>query len=502
MKPLLFFIALCVASAVHAQSIADRMAQKLDSFSTAYPQEKVYLHTDRSQFAAGETIWFAAYVLAENKPTYLSKVVYVELADAKGNVVEKRMLPVTKGKAHGEIYIKSDLATGTYAVNAYTLWMLNFPQFVYSRPVQVFNTNTSVTKPVINVNDFGFRFFPEGGEMVAGITNRMAFKAVLYNGAPTDVSGEIFDNGQNKVASFSSSHDGMGRFMFEPKAGMTYTASIKTKNGLQKTVPLPAAAEEGLAMQITNESPNRLFVQLQTNPKTSSGLNELNVVGQINGEAVFTSQVTLQDGLITFPVSKKDLPPGILHITVFSGKGMPLAERLAFISNYELNQGTLSAVLENHSPRKKNSLSVDLSAFPGVSPSVSVVNSKSDSALAESSILASILLSSELPGIIHDPSFYLKDKQPSTLQALDLLLMTQGWRRFQWTDLLTNRMPKLVHPVESGITVSGKLTKVDGVSQIANGKVDLITKTEDSLTILTTVNLTKEQAFFIPDLNF
>jgi hypothetical protein len=501
MKPLILSFSLLICSVISAQTIGELALQKLDSFTTAYPQEKVYVHTDRSQFAAGETIWFAAYVMAENKPSYLSKVVYVELADAKGNVVEKRMLPLTKGKARGEIYIKPEQAGGTYAINAYTLWMLNFPQFLFSRPVQIFNTSSIERTPTIT-NDFAFQFFPEGGQLVAGVSNRIAFKALLSNGMPVEVSGDIYDDQKNKIQSFTSVHDGMGRFAFEPKAGVSYSAVVKTKNGLEKTVALPAASGQGVAIQVSNENMNRMFVHLQVNPADAARVAEVHVVGQINGDAVFTSRLPLQDGEVTFPVSKKDLPAGIMHITVFSSQGAPIAERLAFVSNYELKQEGLSATKEDHQPRRKNEFLLDLAGYRNLSPSVAVVNAAMDSSMAESGMLASVLLSSELPGVIYNSSFYFKDKSPATLEALDLLLMTQGWRRFQWTDLLADKFPVLKFPVESGITVSGSLTKVDGLSQIANGRVDFITKTEDSLTILTTVNLTKENAFFIPDLNF
>ncbi len=128
----LLAICLILAASSHAQTTSWAAPDSaLADFRENYPQEKVYLHTDRDMYGAGETIWGKLWCLLDQAPSYLSRIAYVELTDRNGKVLQKKMYRLDSlSSAAVDIDIPSGLSTGTYSISAYTLWMLNFPAFI------------------------------------------------------------------------------------------------------------------------------------------------------------------------------------------------------------------------------------------------------------------------------------------------------------------------------------------------------------------------------------
>jgi hypothetical protein len=437
----------------------------------------------------------------DNKPSFLSKTLYVELVNNKGEVVQKRMLPVANSISSGDILLNKETPSGNYRLNAYTLWMLNFPDFIFSKELLVLNTDQSTNMFSKDVIDFSVQFFPEGGDLVAGLNNKVAFKAVQKNGLPAKITGRVIDAANKEIASLSSVHDGMGYVEFQPVAGTKYLAEVTSASGLKKTVTLPASKEEGVVMHVINDNPSRLFVQLERSAKNAAAYNLLWIVAQINNEVVYSAQINFDADQNTIAIPKKDLPSGIMQITVFKND-LPIAERLAFISNHELPKQDLLNSNLNTAKRERNSIQLDVSAYKTLAASVSVTNSSGDALQLDNNIFSNTYLNSDLKGYIHQPGYYFKNKEQGTLKALDLVMLTHGWRRFKWQDLIAAKFPSLQYPVESGITITGKLTKTDGTTSMKNSRVDFITKGDDSTTIASTVKLNENSEFFISDLNF
>ncbi|MGB8192587.1 MAG: hypothetical protein WCF67_11745, partial [Chitinophagaceae bacterium] len=261
MRTILLFVFGCLSSAAFSQLTPDQAAKALDSFAFMHPQEKVYVHTDRDMFLSGETIWLKTYITLNGALTTLSKIAYVELANSKGEVVVKRMLKADNGTAAGEIAIPLTLPSGNYSLNAYTLWMLNFPQFIFKKSIAVHNAGTEMPKRSGGQSSFSVQFLPEGGNLVTGLEGRVAFKAIDGGGMPLNIQGNVQDSKKNTVATISTVHDGMGAFVFTPQPNETYTASVTTPGGRSKSFTLPAAMSEGIVMMVNNDNPNRVFVQ-------------------------------------------------------------------------------------------------------------------------------------------------------------------------------------------------------------------------------------------------
>lgn len=239
----LFFFLSCLYN-TKAQKIEDKIVSALDSFSLIRPQEKAYLQTDRNVYMSGEAIYFKAYVLLDEKPTILSKIVYVELVNTDGKIVDKKMLKLLNGTASASFDVKQINNSADYFLRCYTLWMMNFPDFIFEKKIHVVTTSLKSFSTGVLLSNITCDFFPEGGDMVNGIKNKVAFKASLFGYENNKFSGVLVDNDNNKIDSFKSIHNGMGYFEFVPSQGKSYKIQM-TSFAVVQTFALPAAKNEG-----------------------------------------------------------------------------------------------------------------------------------------------------------------------------------------------------------------------------------------------------------------
>lgn len=504
--PLALFI--FVIPVLHAQTpalgeLTQKTEQGLSKFHENYPQEKVFLQTDRNYYAVGETIWMKAWATLDGKPTYLSRILYVDLVNSDGLVVDKKMYQLdSAGSVACDIQLKPDLVTGNYTLRAYTLWMLNFRDYIFSSDIYILGidrkvANASKTTPQVNI-----QFFPEGGDLVNDLESVVAFKAYDQYGEPLTVTGNLTDASGATITSFSSDHDGMGVFRLTPAAAKSYTANITTANGRTTKVKLPAAKTEGIVMRINNNAAARLTVILQRKAAQESQYNRLLIVAQMHNTTVFQGEVNFAEGASAASIPKKNLPPGIIQVTVFDSLGNPLAERLAFVKNTNALAPELVKETVSLTRKAKNTLSLDLKDIRRPNVSVCITDISTDNLSSPVHIIASSLLTSDLRGIINNPNYYFANNDTTTNRRLDVLMMTHGWRRFVWKDMLANNWPELKYPVESSIAIKGKATRPGTSNIIKEGHVSLILKAQDSTTLLSNAKLTDKGEFIVDNLQF
>ena len=244
---------------------ARRITERFFRYQMAVPQEKVFLHLDRSYYSAGETVWYKAYLLnaSTHEADSVSGVLYVELIDATARKVRQRgQLRAENGYAAGNFALPDSLPAGHYQLRAYTNWMRNFPEeFNFTHDFRVFDARPpEVTFPVSGPVDL--QFFPEGGNLVAGFDCRVGFKAIGPDGRAVAVVGTILVNDRDTLTPFRSEHLGMGRFSIPVKAGQTYTAVLFNPDGTERRFPLPAAQPtgSGLAVDASGKDALRAFV--------------------------------------------------------------------------------------------------------------------------------------------------------------------------------------------------------------------------------------------------
>jgi len=350
----------------------------------------------------------------------------------------------------------------------------------------ILDEKTAVTKifPVkATSNEADIQFFPEGGELVTGIRSRVGFKAVGADGLGMKVSGYITDKANIKTAEFASEHAGMGFFRMHPLPNETYTAHIKFEDGSERIFPLPRVLPRGYVLNVNNTDKENLTVTITTSESLQPDA-KFTLIAQTNGYVHFVAKNKLEAQSFTAKIPKNRFPTGILQLTVFSPSNQPVAERLVFINHSDFLKINLSTAKTDFEKREKVKLTIEVNdpkAKPAIgSFSVAVVDESivPFSEAKETTIISNLLLSSDLKGFIEDPNYYFTEINQDKVRQLDILLLTQGWRRYEWKNMLSNSYPNLVYTPETSMEVSGRVKALNG-KPIIGGKVTLFSSSGD-----------------------
>ncbi|MBL7749701.1 MAG: hypothetical protein JNM19_19845, partial [Chitinophagaceae bacterium] len=327
---LLPVILVCFSTAI----IAQKPAELLTKWSDVSPVEKTYLHFDRDNYVSGETAWFKAYLYSDHQPDTISTTLYVELLKDSVALISRAVLPVLIGIANGQIELPDSLASGNYLIRAYTSSMLNHdPAFLYQRRIFVFGKNNmQVAGEKKTSNKIKVEFFPEGGNLVNGFTNTVAFKATDSKGLPVAATGTIRNAKNEEVAVLNSYHDGMGMFELQPVANGGYYALLNGDASSEKYF-LPAAVDKGIVLTVLPH-PQGSFFELQQKTGDPS-FEAAYMIGQMQHRVVFQQNFSPGKATAQGVINTQNLHSGILQITIFNKDNMPLAERLCFVNNRE-----------------------------------------------------------------------------------------------------------------------------------------------------------------------
>ena len=451
-----------------------KVQQQLDKFTTLRPQEKVYLHTDKPHYTAGETIWFKAYLVEGqlHLPDASSNIVYVDLVDPNQNIIATRNIKIENGGGAGDFTLDADLPLGSYTLRGYTNYMRNFDDaYFFKRSFQLFDpydenlflaeqpTNPSSELP----NNFDVQFFPEGGDLINGLSSTIAVKAVGIQGGSIEVEGKILNQDDKQVALFKSLKFGMGFFSFTPQPGQSYSAEI-TNGSLTKVFKIPSALSQGYVLKVDSRKEGLLKIRVQTT--IPDGLDEAFVIGQIRGNTFGILQGKKGAEAFEGELNTTELPNGIAQFTLFNGQGQPVCERLVFINN-EANEVNclIETSKKEYAARSKVDLEVSISDLANTSLEGNLSLSVTDEAstfLPEfgEDIRTYLLINSDLRGRIENPGYYFENHSAGRRVILDLLMMTQGWRRFNWNSILADSLPTIKHPLEQGFALGGTITKL------------------------------------------
>lgn len=292
------------------------------------------------------------------------------------------------------------------------------------------------TVPVIleDASPVDLQFMPEGGELIAGISERVGFKAVGGDGMGCDVSGTIYDSGNRVVDSFRSTHLGMGYFEFVPRKKESYTAVINTGTAGERRVPLPEVRSAGLALQVSNPLyGDSVEIRILSAPGEPLGGGSFYLVAAARGIGCFGARLRLENGQESFRVNKSLFPPGITRFTVYGADGQPVCQRMIFL----LHTGQLKIGWkgrDRYGVRDEVKFGIKLLDNAGTplrgSFSVAVTDDHKvyiDS-LKRNSLVSDILLTSDLNGYVEEPGYYFPQQMTAEIWSdLDKLLLTQGW---------------------------------------------------------------------------
>ncbi|WP_184550038.1 TonB-dependent receptor [Mucilaginibacter sp. FT3.2] len=352
-------------------------------------------------------------------------------------------------------------------------------------------------------NKVDVQFFAEGGNLINGVNSKMAFKAVGADGLGVDIKGAVVDDQNQQVATFSSSHLGMGVFKLTPYGGKTYKAHVTYADGSEGVFDLSKGIDNAYALDIDDSFDDDIAVKILPGKDLLDGAaptSGLILVAQSQGEIYYAGNSADGGKTFTAVVPKSKFPSGIVQFTLFSDKGEPLNERLVFVKNKDELNLSISADKQKYAPRQKVNISINAKNSQGkpanasFSAAVIDLSKVAVDETAEETIFSNILLTSELKGYIEKPGYYFHNENATTQADLDVLLMTQGYRRFEWKKLLADTFSPIVYQPEKTLQVSGHL-KTFGGKPVVGGKVTLFT-TSGGLFVIDTVSDSKGNFVF------
>lgn len=474
-KNFLLFVFLFLSVIVNAQKIDS----VLNIYASLYQPEKMHLHFDKAAYNKGETIWFKAYLLAGNDWTEYSKNFYADWYDDKGKLLMHQAAPIFESSAKGQFQIPEKYAGHFVHVKAYTQWMLNFDEaFLFEKdiPVNQPQTKTSIPNYITTVT-----LFPEGGDLIIGNSCRIAFKAENQFGKPVYIKAALKNAKGELIDSVAAEHDGMGSFNIEPKENETYSFNWIDENGKQNIAAFPTAKKAGANLEVENID-NKVLAFIKRTTVANDVYKTMYLVASMNQQMVYRSRInfSIKTGA-TAEIPTTDLPTGILQLTLFTADWKPVAERIVFINNHDYEFfPSIKTAIKNLDKRKKNVLEIEVGDTLLSNMSIAItdgdlVQDKSND------IISSLLLSSELKGNINNPAYYFSSNADSVAHFLDLVMLTNGWRKYKWDDIVAGKLPQFKYARDSDyLQISGK---VFGSSFERNGlskTLNIVMQSKDS----------------------
>ena len=494
---------LWTAGRLYAGSIED-IRQALEQSSAAQVQEKVFVHTDNQCYFVGDTLWYKAYVVrADNlQPTDMSRILYVELLSPDGLLVERQNIIVSpQGYTCGQFVLTDSLYSGYYELRAYTRWMLNFnvrhhryrrdetwsfynkqmaaDYFriwdglysrvlpVYSKPEEAgdYDVRSMYQRPKTRIpkqkkEDLIVTFYPEGGHLIQGVENHVAFEAVNQHGEAVDIKGTV-EVDETSTMDISTEYMGRGSFKVTPahrrlKARFTY-------HDKEYRFDLPKTERQGVAILLENDA---LTIHASGLPQNQAyGLSVL-----CRGRLEYFSSLTDMASATSISIPFDSLSTGVNDLTIFDSDGQILADRLFFVNHHENDGNIVTADINpthTYQPYEKIEIPVQVaSASTPTVFSLSIFDTNTDEpTYNDGNIMTDLLLSSELKGFIAYPSHYFETDDAEHRRHLDLLMMVQGWRKYNWSELSDTTRQMRYEP-EKSMTLEGSVYKMLSLNEV------------------------------------
>lgn len=479
-------------------TVTRKVTAQIQDYALSHVTEKAYLHFDKPYYAAGDTMYFKAYLTMGQKhePSTLSGVLHVDLIDASNKIDQSVTQEVNDGVAWGDMVLPDTLAKGNYRVRAYTQFMRNENSAkFFETTIPVAEVKTAKATATVNAKaptaKPDIQFFPEGGNLVAGVKSKVAFKAIAPNGLGIKANGEIVDNDDKPVTTFSATHLGMGFFEITPQPGKTYRAKVTYPNGLQDAIDLPAADEKGIAMSVDNTSPQRIMVNIHVSPAYLKANRNKDLTLIVYAGGLVNSVICkLDSAVVPVDILKPELRSGIARLTLLSPSGEPLSERRIFIQNYDQLKLMVNSDKPAYGPHEKvdiklNAVNSDGEPVSGhFSIAVTDESKVPVDANSESTIVNNLLLTSDLIGYVEQPNYYFSGDEHAPAD-LDLLMLTQGYRGFEWKQVFNDSPTAVAYQPENTLELAGKVTTMTD-KPVAGGKVVLLSPKTNTMRDTTT----------------
>ena len=460
--PLVFFLQVALGQG----KMLDTLVRKFDHYRVNSLQEKIYAHLDRNFYLTGETLWFKIYVVdgSFHKPLNVSKVAYVEILDEANLSVLQAKVELADGSGSGSFFLPATLSSGNYKFRLYTKWMKNFSAEFY------FHKNITIVNPFLKLEPARdsvapthvAQFFPEGGNLVAGIQSKVAFKISDASGKGIPCKGYLLNENNDTLTSFTPVRFGIGNFLFTPTAYTPYKVIIRDERGKTSTHPFTTVLPSGYVLHL-QDSGKFLRITVTAKAVKSPYIYLFVHARQIIARAEVQ---LLRENEAVFTIDKSNLAEGISHFTAFNEQLEPICERLYFTWPGKLLNIDIKTSQKEYAYRKRVAISIQTSNPPRTPApaNLSLAAFKIDSLSThpDVGIFHHLWLKSDLVGTIESPEYYFNLKDARVAEAMDNLMLTHGWRKFDWKRILDKPEDILHLPEYTGHIITGVVTNTQG----------------------------------------
>ena len=475
-------------------------AQVFDSLLNIYeenfPHEKIHIHFDRTMYNTGETIFYKLYVMSGLEWPSTSRNVYVSWYDNNGNYIKQTAAPLYQSSAKGSFDVPANYKGNFLKAKAYTRWMLNDDSvFLYEKDISINNGVASKAKnsvaPKTRVD-----VFPEGGTFVQGLMHKIAFKATNNYGIPVFIKGFLVNDKNKVLDTLKVLHDGMGTFKLRPTEGEKYQLNWTDENGIKGTSPIAAASKEGAILKISMDNVNA-YAQVERSLGVPLNFKHMRLLVHQNQHLLYTVEFKGEERQVqkvALPI--EELLTGVVQFTLFTKDWLPIAERIVMVNNrlHEFN-ANLNVGIANINKRGKNVLEIIVKDTAATNMSISITDA-SVVMPEQQTIYSDFLLSGDIKGKVYNPAYYFTSDADSVTAHLDLVMLTNGWRRFDWTKMKAGILPTLNYARETELMkLKGKLYGAALAKSTENLLLNLIIQGKDSSNKMLFVPVAKDGSF-------
>ena len=497
------FTAVFLLFGIHLQAqlftsvqIKDAYAKKLDNT----PKELTYIHTDRDVYLSGEEVLFKIYLVTHPfiDTIAISKVCYVYLCNTAGKIIQRQVLRVKNKSAFGVIAIPKTTDKGAYYLVATTMWMQNFDNKTsHFKKISVLKSGIQkVQIPGTKEKDIEIGLFPESGNFISGVDQKIGVRSLDENGESVDVTVEIKDSKNVVLQTFNTGKLGLATFTLNANENETYTATCFYKKGnILKKVSVPAASDTTPSLTVNNQK--KIFIQL--NVPASHTNEKYFIAGTANGNVIFTEEFEVTKSARLLAINKTNLPSGILTLSLVNAKAQIIAQRLVWVDN---NTGFIKPALSftkaiHNKKREKGEVSIDF--LKNIDANISISVSRKD--WSDSSQVNIFQYTQLLAALGNSIDFNNANLQQILMDKtiLDDFLLVNGWRKFSPINILDDEPLRFTN--ENGIYIAGTITKAQSKTVVPNSKLDLFVLNTDSSKYIYSEPTDKNGEFIFRDMS-
>ncbi|WP_123947318.1 hypothetical protein [Chryseobacterium pennae] len=478
-----------------------KLEKAITNLEDNYEHEKVYLLTDKLQYAAGDKMWFKSFVFDGYNRSELSTTLFVELYNADKKLIDWKTVLLTNGEGSGDFQLKEDLPEQVYFVRAYTPYMTGFNEdYQIIKTIPVYNPNSTESLVVSKSSDWSAKAFPEGGTFINGMPTKFAVRLSSDTSLPETWTGKIIDSQSPNVslATFKSFDKNVASFTITPAAGKKYQAIIQDNAGKSKTIDLPSVSDNGLHLEINSSKEGIKYALKGVNLKQK--LQDYKIVGTINNHLAYKAQIKQSTNEVSslIPTKISNGANGVLQLAIFDEQDNLVAQRLCFIkpNDLKIEKAEIIGQSIKQTPRSFNSIDLSPESY---FKNYTVLVSEDDGSNKpeEENILSGLWLTGDFTTRIDSPAQYFSKNANS--EALDALLISENWKRFDWNSVLSGNVP--VHNTNSQKFLSYRVKPIKDNALMINSTVILVLRLGKNQPTVTPVKTDQNGYIYLNNIN-